>query len=1078
MNNLRQQLEGLFEKAALILFTHRLKSLLLLVLFIAGLASNLGRLTADVTTEGFLHKNDPALLAYEAFKDQFGTDDRIIIAIRSETIFSTGFLTKLKHLHDELESGVPYLDDITSLINVRDTFGQGDTLRVEDLCEPFPENPEDVAYIEKRVDATPLYKDLVISSDKTMTALVLKLQAAPDMDEVDLLSGFAEENDPSADSNGSQWITPAQNSEAVLAMDAIVKKYAGDNFKVIVSGTSTVNHFLKEVLSADTKRFLKLAYLAVMIFLGLMFRRISGVLIPILIVTLSLVSVLSLMAITGVSFKLPTQILPSFILAVGVGYSVHILALFFHHLKNSGSSNSPEERKQKAITHAMGHSGVAVVMTALTTAAGLFSFSTSEVAPIAELGLFAGFGVFMAMLITFVLLPPLLSFVRVPKPQKTSRVPLDRFLTSVSRVSTSRPIMVLTLSTLLFAGALAGIPRLDFSHDVLRWLPETDIIRMDTETIDRDFGGTIAMEIVMDTGKENGLYDPALMAKIDAAARKIDAIETDNVATGKVWSLMEILKETNRALHGNETAYYSLPTTRELTAQELLLFENSGSDDLEDFTDSRFSKARISVKLPFIDAISYSHYIDRVNATLAEELPGVSVTTTGMIMIYSRVIAAGIKSMRISYLYAFATISVLMILLLGNVRIGLISMIPNLLPIVVILGISGWLKIPVSLFIMLIGNIAMGLAVDDTIHFMHNFRKYFDETGDSELAVRKTLLTAGRPMIVTSIVLSLGFFIYLFSAMNHLTHFGLLTGTAIALALLADFFVAPALVTVIYGRTAKKSVSAMAKVSIIFALSLMTPLMTEKAHAADEPRARAIMETVDARDDGDDMQAKMTMVLIDKSGHQRLRQLKSISRDEGEDTWSALFFLSPVDVRDTAFLSHDIAHTQDDDQWLYLPALHKAKRIASDDKTSSFMGSDLSYADMTDRELESYDFSLMKEMEVRGNACWVINAMPRTQKVVDDLGYTRSILFVRQDCHVVVRAIHFVKEGKKQKYLDITKLEKIDGIWTALEMQITTKKGKQTRHRTIIQYADVQYNKGLTENLFTVRQMEKGAAGL
>ncbi len=243
---------------------------------------------------------------------------------------------------------------------------------------------------------------------------------------------------------------------------------------------------------------------------------------------------------------------------------------------------------------------------------------------------------------------------------------------------------------------------------------------------------------------------------------------------------------------------------------------------------------------------------------------------------------------------------------------------------------------------------------------------------------------------------------------------------------------------------------------------------------ADDPEARSIMEKVDARYDGDDRSSTMKMILTDKHGKRRIRNLKTYSLDRGDDTLKLSFFLSPVDVKDTGFLNYDYGGKTDDDQWLYLPALHKTKRIASDDKTSSFMGSDYSYADMTDRELENYDYRLIKETEVRGNSCWVIESLPRTQKVIDDFGYTRSILFVRQDCHVAVRAVHWVKEGAKLKYMDIKKMKKIDGIQTPVELHMTTKKGKKKEHGTILVHSDIRYNKGLPENMFTVRQLEKG----
>ena len=173
------------------------------------------------------------------------------------------------------------------------------------------------------------------------------------------------------------------------------------------------------------------------------------------------------------------------------------------------------------------------------------------------------------------------------------------------------------------------------------------------------------------------------------------------------------------------------------------------------------------------------------------------ITATGIISLLVRTLYAAIHSAAKSYVLAFVVITLMMILLIGSLRIGLISMIPNLLPVVLTLGLIGWFGLLFDMFTMLIGSIAIGLAVDDTVHFMHNFRRYHYETGDVEVSVDRTLRTAGRAMLVTSIVLSLGFFIFTFASMRNFFYFGLFTGITIITALLADFFLAPALMTLI-----------------------------------------------------------------------------------------------------------------------------------------------------------------------------------------------------------------------------------------------------------------------------------------
>jgi predicted RND superfamily exporter protein len=173
---------------------------------------------------------------------------------------------------------------------------------------------------------------------------------------------------------------------------------------------------------------------------------------------------------------------------------------------------------------------------------------------------------------------------------------------------------------------------------------------------------------------------------------------------------------------------------------------------------------------------------------------------TGLMMIFARTLDAMMTSMAQSYTIAAFVVTMMMILLVGHIRLGLISMVPNLLPITIVLGFMGITGLPLDAFTMLIGSIALGLAVDDTVHFMHNFQRYYRQSGDTVEAITHTLHTAGRAMVVTTIVLSLGFLIFMRSDMNNLINFGGLTGMAIILALLADLLLAPALMTLVFGK--------------------------------------------------------------------------------------------------------------------------------------------------------------------------------------------------------------------------------------------------------------------------------------
>jgi hypothetical protein len=239
--------------------------------------------------------------------------------------------------------------------------------------------------------------------------------------------------------------------------------------------------------------------------------------------------------------------------------------------------------------------------------------------------------------------------------------------------------------------------------------------------------------------------------------------------------------------------------------------------------------------------------------------------------------------------------------------------------------------------------------------------------------------------------------------------------------------------------------------------------------------AQEIAQKAHDREDGDNSVANMKMILIDKSNNTRSRELKVFTKDKGDDEMKLMFFLSPADVKNTAFLTYDYEDSnRDDDQWLYLPELQKVKRIASSDKSSSFMGSDFTYSDMTSRNVEDYTYIVMKEPEVKGDKTWQIEVTPKSQKTIEETGYAKSIYFIRQDNFVIVQALHFVRDGGKLKYMMVNELEKIDGVWTPLEIQMVTKQGKQTLHKTVLRFSDYKYNQKLEESLFTTRTLEKG----
>ena len=747
----------------------------------------------DNSTQSFLKPEDPALILYDDFLERFGGDELIVIGVAPPRVFDLDFLAWLRDLHRDLEDEVPHVDEVLSLVNARSTRGEGDALIVEDFLEDWPETPEDLALLEARAAANPLYEDFLISRDGAFTVVSVRPDvwsggAGADLDDILAFPDDA----PDAAATERHFLTDVESRALVEAVERVVERHASPRYPTHLAGTPILSESLNAKTQRDITLFNGLSAALVCALLFLLFRRASGVLLPLLVVFLSLGSIYGTMGVLDVPLSVITQILGPFLITVGVCDSVHILAIFYQRLAEG-------DERREAIVHAMGHSGLAVLMTSLTTAAGMASFNTAALAPIAYLGLLAPIGIGFALLYTVTLLPALLAVVPLRSgAQGRADFPrVDAVLARFGQLAHGRPWSVVAV----FAGVLLvagfGAAQVRLAHDSLLWFPEDDPFRVASELLDEELRGTTTLEVLVETGRENGLHDPGQLRRLEAMGLEAESFERGPVFVGKAVSLADVVKETHRALNANRQEFYVVPDDRQLVAQELLLFENSGSDDLEDFTDTLFSTARMTLKIPWYDAVEYGPFVRDLRERFAEMAgEGTRIEITGLTALLSRTFEAVVLSLGRSYVFAIAVITPLMMLLVGSVRRGLLSMIPNLTPIVLVIGIMGWLGISLDIATLTIGSIVLGVAVDDTIHFVHKFRRYSEESGgDVGFAIQETLRTSGRAMLFTTLILAAGFFVFAGAYMRNMKVFGVLTGIACIAAFLADVLLAPALLT-------------------------------------------------------------------------------------------------------------------------------------------------------------------------------------------------------------------------------------------------------------------------------------------
>ncbi len=810
MKKIIQNIESKFEQMGRWINVHPKRVILVMLLFFAILASNLVSIEVDTSTEAFFSENDQTRITYNKFREQFGRDEIVLALIHPKNVFDIEFLKKLKSFHEDLEAEVPHLDEVQSLINVTAMRGEGGDLIIEELMADWPDEDAELMDLKDRVLRNKFYRNFLVSEDGQYTTVVVRSNAFSDLridlDQEGILEeGFLDEEEMSfSDNEKSQFLTDEQNSEFVEAIKSVADLHRNTDFPIELGGSPVMVHDLNKAMFKDMPVFVLASLGVIAILLLLLFRRLSGLLLPILTVILSMLTALGLLGLTGTKLTIVMQILPSILITVGIGYSVHLLVIYYRHLREHGDEGD-------AIAFAMGHSGLAILITSLTTAGGLLSFVPVKVAPVSDLGLYGAAGIMLCVFFTLVLLPALLSVLpegksivvgeKLHEKEKSQRPIsfLDRALKSCGNFAVNHPWKVIVISTLIALVSLFGATQLRFSHNPVAWLPDNHSLRNATDAINDHMKGSAAIELVVERDEKNAVKDPEFMKRLDELNRFSEGTIHDKISVGKSSSVVDVVKEINQVLNEDREEYYRVPMDRGMIAQELLLFENGGTDDLENLVNTPYSKARVTLKTTWVDANQYSGLLSKIERKL-EELFGKekSYVVTGLIPIMVKTMMFLMEGMLISYLIAAVVITLMMIILLADLRLGLWSMIPNFLPVLVGLGVMGMLDLPLDAMSILVGSIAIGLAVDDTVHFMHNFRRYQYIHQDIHLAVEKTLTSTGRAMLLTTIVLSAGFFIFTLSSMNNLISFGLITGLAIIIALLGDILLAPAMMALIY----------------------------------------------------------------------------------------------------------------------------------------------------------------------------------------------------------------------------------------------------------------------------------------
>jgi predicted RND superfamily exporter protein len=523
------------------------------------------------------------------------------------------------------------------------------------------------------------------------------------------------------------------------------------------------------------------------------FRSVVGVLAPTLVVQLSVVASMAFIAAVGWELDLSFSSMPTLLTAIGVAHSVHILSEFRARFVELGD-------RREALVRTLYLVGTPCLLTSITTAVGFGAMSFVPIKSIAHMGVYSAFGVLVAFVLSVTLLLALLAFGRrQPRRAAGERQQLHAkggraihgLLTWVVGFVIRRRLAVLAAFAGIFAISLTGIARLAVDANWLNDFSDGMSIKQTTLRVDEVMGGVTNLILLFDGGAPESVKEPAVLAEV----ARLQAWANEQPLVRKSYSIVDILADLNQTFHADDPAYHRLPESRELVAQYLLLYESAGGTEADEYVSSDFRRARLELRLPVALTSEMVELVGSLEAELAARpLEATSMSLTGIGALWLKLLEYIVSSQIEGFLLAFSIIGVMMCSLFRSFKTGVITMLPNLAPILLTLGVMGWLGIFLDYSKAAIAAVALGIAVDDTIHLVSRYRYEFGRCGNYAEALGAALSDVGRALIITSVALVAGFLVLLGSVLDSQATQGLLLATTIVTALVADFLLMPALV--------------------------------------------------------------------------------------------------------------------------------------------------------------------------------------------------------------------------------------------------------------------------------------------
>lgn len=855
------------------------------------------RTTLDMSTDSFLDPNDPAISALDEFRRQFGSDDSVFLVYRAKdgNVFSEASLQAIQQLTDDLRNwqdldrsefpetinGSPLLWEefehirrVQSIANIRVQENVGDSLLSNRLVpSTLPTNGSDYQGIQDRALEQDDYLLAFYSADASYAGILIQTDfgtkpeegyvSAVDAMEVSLDDSFGSfdgfdtfdlEFDESVEVQEIDFeaVDMLGYTNFAIAIKAVYERYS-DQFEFFPVGTAPLMEFMMGEM-------FDLAYLGVVmvliftLLLWILFRSFSAVLWPMVTIAMSIAWTWGITVWLGITVSNMIALTVMLVFAVGIADCVHVMSAYFTNRREG-------EDHQLALSNAYKATGLAILVTSITTAAGMLVLLTSELQPIQVFSLMSAFGVLLAFFFTITLLPILLDLWHPGAatsddssladrlgqrwhalPAKTRNVVVGVFLTAaygasiaamglgtgfwvgtyiagislatyvvvnykdpilaaVPGIVSRHSVLILVIFGTIFGLCAYGTTQVRIDSNMTEMFREGSQLRVTYETVDEHMAGAQSMEIMIDTGATDGLLNPRLLQAVDGLQTRIEERYPNEVT--RTNSLANIVKDTYQIMNDDDPAYYLVPDTEQMISQLLYLFNSANPEDRRALVSDDYSRSHITINAYNAGSYQYQQFFTELTEDiessfleLENEFPGLEVTVTGSMALLMRMADEIAQSQFDSFALAIVIISLIMIVTLGSFQGGLMAMIPNVIPALMGFGLMGLIGIPLDTDTLLIAPLIMGIAVDDTIHFMTHYRMELARTSSISKALVSTIQDVGQAVMFTTMVLGMGFAIMSFSGYLGMAKIGFFGSAAIFVALLCDLFLIPAMIMI------------------------------------------------------------------------------------------------------------------------------------------------------------------------------------------------------------------------------------------------------------------------------------------